>query len=223
LLALGKGFAFVGSQYHLEIGDQDFYIDLLFYHLRLRCFVVIDLKVGEFKPEYTGKMNFYLSAVDDLLRHAADAPTIGLILCNGRNEVIVEYALRDSTKPMGVAAYRTLSQLPKQLEAELPTARDLAREFPLMTLVKLRIDIERAARQLAQQNGITDGPTALGSMLERLAATGALPQGAAAFGETLRVLNAAAHGADVSDEAAAAALEAGGRLLDELRRSEEPE
>ena len=104
---------------------------------------MIDLKIDEFKPEYAGKMNFYLSAVDDLLRHPADAPTIGLILCKGRNEVIVEYALRDSAKPMGVAAYRVSSQLPKQLEGELPTPDELAREFPLMALVKLRIDIER--------------------------------------------------------------------------------
>ncbi len=147
LLELGKGFAFVGSQYHLEIGDQDFYLDLLFYHLRLRCFVVIDLKVDDFKPEYAGKMNFYLSAVDDLLRHPADAPTIGLILCTDRNEVIVEYALRDSAKPLGVATYRVSPQLPKQLEADLPTPAELAREYPLMALVKLRIDVERAARQ----------------------------------------------------------------------------
>lgn len=97
LLELGKGFAFVGSQYHLEIGDQDFYLDLLFYHLRLRCFVVIDLKVDDFKPEYAGKMNFYLSAVDDLLRHPADAPTIGLILCKGRKKSSLN--MRSGTAP----------------------------------------------------------------------------------------------------------------------------
>jgi predicted nuclease of restriction endonuclease-like (RecB) superfamily len=112
LLELGKGFAFVGRQYHLEIGDQDFYLDLLFYHLRLRCFVVIDLKIDEFKPEYAGKMNFYLSAIDDLLRHPNDAPTIGLILCKGKNAVIVEYALRDSAKPMGVAAPWCMNKSP---------------------------------------------------------------------------------------------------------------
>ena len=218
LLELGKGFAFVGSQYHLEIGDQDFYLDLLFYHLRLRCFVVIDLKIDEFKPEYAGKMNFYLSAVDDLLRHPADAPTIGLILCKGRNAVIVEYALRDSAKPMGVAAYRVSPQLPKQLEGELPTPDELAREFPLMALVKLRIDIERTLRRLAQQHGVSDGPSALGPALQRLAAVGGLPSGATDLGETLRALDAAAHGADVSADAAAAALDAGTRLLDELRR-----
>jgi predicted nuclease of restriction endonuclease-like (RecB) superfamily len=218
LLELGKGFAFVGSQYHLELGDQDFYLDLLFYHLRLRCFVVIDLKVDAFKPEYAGKMNFYLSAVDDLLRHPTDAPTIGLILCQGRNAVIVEYALRDSSKPMGVAAYRVSPHLPKQLEGELPTPDELAREFPLMALVKLRIDLERILRQLAQQHGVSDGAPALGPTLQRLAAVGGLPPGAADLGETLRTLNAAAHGADVSADAAAAALDAGTRLLDALRR-----
>jgi len=218
VLELGKGFAFVGSQYHLEIGDQDFYLDLLFYHLRLRCFVVIDLKIDEFKPEYAGKMNFYLAAVDDLLRHPADAPTIGLILCKGRNEVIVEYALRDSAKPMGVAAYRVSPQLPKQLEGELPTPDELAREFPLMALVKLRIDIERTLRQLAEQHGVFDGPPALGPMLQRLAVVPGLPPGAADLGGTLRALDAAAHGADVSADAAAAALDAGTRVLSELRR-----
>jgi hypothetical protein len=99
------------------------------------------------KPEYAGKMKFYLSAVDDLLRHPADAPSIGLILCQGRNEVIVEYELRDAAKPMGVAGYRVSSQLPARLEAELPTADELAREFPLMALIRLRTELERALRQ----------------------------------------------------------------------------
>jgi predicted nuclease of restriction endonuclease-like (RecB) superfamily len=93
VLELGKGFAFVGSQYHLEVGGQDYYLDLLFYHLRLRCFVIIELKIEDFKPEFAGKMNFYLSAVDAQLRHADDAPSIGIILCKGKNEVVVEYAL----------------------------------------------------------------------------------------------------------------------------------
>jgi predicted nuclease of restriction endonuclease-like (RecB) superfamily len=98
LLELGQGFAFVGRQVHLEVGDSDFYIDLLFYHLKLRCYVVIDLKKGEFNPEYAGKMNFYLSVVDDQLRHESDAPSIGLILCQDRNHVIAEYALRGVSK-----------------------------------------------------------------------------------------------------------------------------
>lgn len=100
------GFAFVGSQYHLVVGDQDYYIDMLFYHLKLRCFVAIDLKIGEFKPEDAGKMNFYLSALDDLLRHPDDQPSIGLILCKSKNQVIVEYTLRDMRKPIGVSAYQ---------------------------------------------------------------------------------------------------------------------
>jgi predicted nuclease of restriction endonuclease-like (RecB) superfamily len=221
LLELGKGFAFVGSQYHLEIGDQDFYLDLLFYHLRLRCFIVIDLKVDEFKPEYAGKMNFYLSAVDDLLRHPADAPTIGLILCKGKNEVIVEYALRDAAKPLGVATYRVSPHLPAHLESELPTPTELAREYPLMALVKLRLDIERVMRQLTEQPGSHGGAPAINSMLERLAQISGLPQSAAAIGETLRILNAATQRIDFSADAAAAALDAGGRLLDELRQLKE--
>jgi predicted nuclease of restriction endonuclease-like (RecB) superfamily len=126
ILELGKGFAFVGSQYPLEAGGQDFYLDPLFYHLRLRCFVVFELKVEGFKPEFAGKMNFYLAAIDDLLRHPADNPSIGIILCKDRNEVIVEYALRDRGKPMGVAQYRLSAALPEQLKNDLPTAEDLA-------------------------------------------------------------------------------------------------
>jgi hypothetical protein len=169
-------------------------------------------------------MNFYLSAVDDLLRHPADAPTIGLILCKGRNAVIVEYALRDSTKPMGIAAYRVSPRLPKQLEGELPTPDEFAREFPLMALVKLRIDLERTLRQLAQQHGISADASTFGPTLQRLAAVQDLPPlRVADLGETLRALDVAAHGADVSADAAAAALDAGAHLLDALRQLlEEP-
>jgi predicted nuclease of restriction endonuclease-like (RecB) superfamily len=121
MLELGKGFAFVGSQYHLEVGGQDFYLDLLFYHLQLRCYVVIDLKMGDFQPEYAGKMGFYLAAVDDLLRHPEDQQSIGLVLCKSSNKVIVEYSLRDVGKAMGVSNYQVLEALPTvaQLEAEL--------------------------------------------------------------------------------------------------------
>ncbi len=129
LLELGLGFAFVGSQHHLEVGGQDFYLDLLFYHLRLRCYVVLDLKVGEFQPEYTGKMNFYLSAVDDLLRHPDDQPSIGIILCKARNKVVVEYALRDTQKPIGVATYRLTAALPERLQDQLPTVQELEAEL----------------------------------------------------------------------------------------------
>jgi predicted nuclease of restriction endonuclease-like (RecB) superfamily len=129
LLELGVGFAFVGSQVHLEVGGKDFYLDLLFFHLKLRCFVVIDLKAGEFKPEYAGKMNFYLSAVDAQLRHEGDQPSIGLILCKEKNRVIVEYALRDTSKPIGVSAYRLLERLPSRLQGSLPTVAALEAEL----------------------------------------------------------------------------------------------
>ncbi len=129
ILELGKGFAFVGNQYPLEVGGQDYFLDLLFYHLRLRCFVVIELKIEEFKPEFAGKMNFYLSAVDDRLRHATDAPSIGIIMCKNKNEVVVEYALRNLAKPMGIAEYRLSQGLPEQLQSELPTVEELSGEL----------------------------------------------------------------------------------------------
>jgi predicted nuclease of restriction endonuclease-like (RecB) superfamily len=125
LLELGVGFAFVGSQYHLEVGGQDFYLDLLFYHLRLRCYVVVDLKMSDFQPEFSGKMNFYLSATDDLLRHPDDQPSIGIILCKSKNQAIAEYALRDLNKPIGVSAYQLQSALPEQLKSSLPTIAEL--------------------------------------------------------------------------------------------------
>lgn len=125
LLELGKGFAFVGSQYHLEIGDEDFYTDLLFYHLRLRCYVVIDLKMRQFKPEDWGKMSFYQSAVDDLLRHEQDQPTIGLILCKTKNRLVAEYALRSMTKPTSVSEMQLLGALPENLKSSLPTVGEL--------------------------------------------------------------------------------------------------
>ena len=129
LLELGVGFAFVGSQYHIEVGGQDFYLDLLFYHLRLRCYVVIDLKVTDFQPAFAGQMNFYLSAVDDLVRHPNDQPTIGLILCKTKNAVIAEYALRDMNKPMGVSVYQLTEALPDNLQRSLPTIEELEAEL----------------------------------------------------------------------------------------------
>ena len=121
LLELGAGFAFVGEQYHLEVGGDDFYLDLLFYHLTLRCFVVFDLKARRFTPEAAGKMNFYLSAVDDRLRHASDNPSVGVVLCKHKNEVVAEYALRDVQKPLAVSTYvtRLLESLPAELRGEL--------------------------------------------------------------------------------------------------------
>jgi predicted nuclease of restriction endonuclease-like (RecB) superfamily len=130
MLELGVGFAFVGSQYHLEVGSDDFYIDLLFYHLHLRCFVVVDLKMKDFQPEFAGKMNFYLSAVDDLLRHSGDSPSIGLILCKSKtNKIIAEYALRDMNKPIGVSAYQISQALPEEFQGSLPTIEQLEAEL----------------------------------------------------------------------------------------------
>lgn len=129
LLELGQGFAFVGRQYHLDVGDQDFYIDLLFYHLRLRCFVVIELKRGAFKPEYAGKMNFYCNVVDDALKHETDAPTIGLILCQEQNKVLAEYALRGMDKPIGVSTFELTRALPAELKSSLPSIEQIEREL----------------------------------------------------------------------------------------------
>ncbi|MEW6213255.1 MAG: PDDEXK nuclease domain-containing protein, partial [Acidobacteriota bacterium] len=129
LLELGAGFAFVGSQYHLEVGGEDFFIDQLFYHLKLRCFVVLELKATEFRPEYLGKLNFYLSAVDSLLRHETDAPTIGLLLCLKHNRLVAEYALRDMNKPIGVSAYELTRALPEELRGSLPTIEEIEAEL----------------------------------------------------------------------------------------------
>jgi predicted nuclease of restriction endonuclease-like (RecB) superfamily len=129
LVELGVGFAFVGSQVPLEIGGEDFRLDLLFYHLKLRCFVVIDLKMGPFKPEYAGKMNFYLSAADRMLRHPDDKPSIGLILCKAKNGVVAEYALRDIGKPLGIAVFKHIEKLPKQLKGTLPTTAAIVAEM----------------------------------------------------------------------------------------------
>jgi predicted nuclease of restriction endonuclease-like (RecB) superfamily len=216
ILELGKGFAFVGSQYHIEVGGQDYYLDLLFYHLRLRCFVVIDLKIDDFKPEYAGKMNFYLAAVDDLLRHGSDAPSIGMILCKGKNDVVVEYALRDTAKPIGVAGYRVSTELPQRLESDLPTSAEFAREFPLMSLVGLRVDVERRLRELALQYGIPTERRGVGQLLHALQEVNALPASAASFQAALPSLHASAHGIEVSAATAAAATTACVQFLNDL-------
>lgn len=130
LLQLGEGFAFLGRQYPVQIGTEDFYIDLLFYHIKLRSFIVVELKAGKFKAEYIGKMNFYLSAVDDILKHPTDNPTIGLILCRDKGERIkVEYALRDMSKPIGLAEYRFTETLPENIRTILPTIEELEEEL----------------------------------------------------------------------------------------------
>ena len=133
LVELGAGFAFVGRQYHLEISERDFYLDLLFYHLRLRCFVIIDLKIGEFKQEYAGKMNFNWSAVDDNLKHTTDNPTIGLILCQSKDKIFAEYALRDINKPIGVSEYELTRALPDNLKSSLPSVEEIEAELSDIT------------------------------------------------------------------------------------------
>ena len=127
LLEMGKGFSFIGSQHHLEVGGQDFYVDLLFYHRRLRCLVAVDLKTGPFQPEHAGKMNFYLAALEDQDKEPGDNPSIGLILCREHNRVVVEYALRSVGSPIGVAEYRLLlaDALPAALAGALPTGEEL--------------------------------------------------------------------------------------------------
>lgn len=129
LLELGKGFAFVGQQYHLEIANQDYYIDLLFYHIKLKCYVVIELKNTKFIPEYAGKINFYLSAVDSLLKQADDKPSIGILLCRDKNNIEAEFALRDIAKPIGVSEFSFTEILPEELKSSLPTIEELEQEF----------------------------------------------------------------------------------------------
>lgn len=153
LLELGAGFAFVGRQVHLEVGGEDFYLDLLFYHLRLRCYVVVELKAGDFRPEHAGKLNFYLSAVDAQLRTDRDGPTIGLLLCKTKNRVIAEYALRDANKPIGVAEYQLVHALPAQLETSLPSIAQLEHELKEPPTAKRPATSRRAPAPVAKPKG----------------------------------------------------------------------
>jgi len=136
IMELGTGFAFVGNQYHLEVSDKDYYLDLLFYNTKLRCYVVIELKNTEFKPEYAGKLNFYLSAVDDMLKHKTDNPSIGIILCKTRDKLTAEYALKDIHKPIGVSEYKLSDFVPAELVDTLPSVEDIEKR------VKLALDFE---------------------------------------------------------------------------------
>ena len=217
ILELGKGFAFVGSEYHLEIGGQDFFLDLLFYHLRLRCYIVIDLKIEEFKPEFAGKMNFYLSAVDDLLRRSEDQASLGLILCKERNKLVVEYALRDMSKPMGVAEYRLTQALPERLKSELPTNEDLAAELPLLDLLTLRIQLERRLAELAKAHGLEWERESIGMLVTNLHLSELIPtemlHSIMVLSETL---NRAVHGEKMTTEEAQRSLETGKVVLKKL-------
>jgi predicted nuclease of restriction endonuclease-like (RecB) superfamily len=129
LLELGAGFAYVGRQVLLEVGGDDFFIDLLFYHLKLRCYVVIEIKAGKFKPEHLGQLGFYLTAVDAQMKDEQDNPTIGLLLCKTRNKVVAEYALRDNNRPMGIAEYQLLESLPEELKTSLPSIEQIEQEL----------------------------------------------------------------------------------------------
>jgi predicted nuclease of restriction endonuclease-like (RecB) superfamily len=127
LLELGQGFAFVGNQYHVELEGEDYYMDLVFYHIKLKCYVVIELKTGKFKPEYAGKLNFYLNLMDRQIKDDSDNPTIGLILCEEKKGITVEYAIEGINKPMGVSQFKLTEQLPEQLKQYLPTPEELTK------------------------------------------------------------------------------------------------
>ena len=129
LLELGSGFAYVGKQVPMQVGEKEFAIDLLFYHLKLRAYVVIELKTTEFEPEYAGKLSFYLSAANDLLRHPTDNPTIGLLICKNKNNIIVEYALKNINQPIGVSEYELTRQFPEQFRSSLPTIEEIENEL----------------------------------------------------------------------------------------------
>jgi predicted nuclease of restriction endonuclease-like (RecB) superfamily len=129
ILELGTGFAFFGKEYHLSVGGDDFYIDLLFYNTKLRCYVVVELKTGKFKPEYAGKLNFYLSAIDDMMKYETDNPSIGILLCKTRNKLTAEYALKDINKPIGVSEYKLSDFVPKELTDTLPSAEDIEKRI----------------------------------------------------------------------------------------------
>ncbi len=129
LLELGAGFSYIGRQYKLEVADEEFYIDLLFYHVRLHCYVVVELKTGKFKPEYAGKLSFYVSAVDGILKSESDNPTIGILICKSKNDTVVEYALKDINKPIGVSEYVLMKSLPKEFKSSLPTIEEIEAEM----------------------------------------------------------------------------------------------
>lgn len=129
LLELGAGFAFVGKQVHIEVGGDDFFIDLLFYHLKLRSYIVIELKTGDFKPEHLGQLSFYLTAVDKQIKSEHDTATIGLLLCKNKNKVVAEYALADKSQPMGIAEFKLLESMPIDLKTQLPSIEDIEREL----------------------------------------------------------------------------------------------
>lgn len=142
LLELGAGFAFLGKQYHLEVDKQDFYIDLLFYHTKLHCYFVIELKTGKFLPEYAGKLNFYLSLIDEKLRIETDQPSIGLLICQDKNKVVAEYSLKDVNKPIGISEYKLTESIPTNLKGTLPTIQSIETELQSAGRVNRKIPEE---------------------------------------------------------------------------------
>lgn len=221
LLELGKGFAFIGSQFPIEVGDQEYFIDLLFYHMKLRCFVVLELKVEGFKPEFAGKMNFYLSAVDDRLRHPDDQPSIGIILCKSRNEIMVEYALRDSSKPMGVAQYRLSEVLPERLRSDLPTVADLEPEFQSLAAFELAREVEYSLRDVAAAHDIpAERPRPIDSLLRELKHLGKAPPSTDRFLEAWPVIEVDAF--DRNSATTADAMRIAQQILFEMTRSYQP-
>jgi hypothetical protein len=129
MLELGAGFAYLGRQFPLHVGERDFFIDLLFYHARLHCYVVIELKTVDFEPEHTGKLNFYIKAIDEQLKKEGDAPTIGILLCKNKDKVVAEYALSDIHKPIGISAYQLTQMLPEDLKGSLPSIEAIEAEL----------------------------------------------------------------------------------------------
>ncbi len=137
LTQMGNDFTFMGNQYRLEVDDEEYFIDLLLFHHRLKSLIAVELKIGKFKPEYAGKMNFYLSALDDIVRLEDENPSIGIIICKGKRRTTVEYALKDSSKPIGVSTYRLSEELPKKLEAFLPTSDEIVQRLKIFDVTEL--------------------------------------------------------------------------------------
>lgn len=129
LLELGNGFAFIGNQYKVQVSEKEYFLDLLFYHTKLKCYIAIELKTGEFKPEYAGKINFYLSIIDDFVKDKEDKPSIGIILCTKNDKIIAEYSLRDMTKPIGISEYHLTKAIPEEYKSKLPTVEELENEL----------------------------------------------------------------------------------------------
>ena len=129
LVELGAGLAYVGGQVHLSVGDEDFYIDLLFYHLKLRCYIAIEIKAGKFWPEHIGQLSFYLAAIDGELKHPDDGPTLGLLLCKSKDAIVAEYAVRSNSSPQGIAEYDLIKDLPEPLQTSLPSIERIEREL----------------------------------------------------------------------------------------------